>query len=35
VGGAVEAERAPRPGERPSVVTGLLPRRTTKRAATG
>ena len=32
---AVEAERAPRPGERPAVVTGLLPRRTTKRAATG
>jgi glycosyltransferase involved in cell wall biosynthesis len=35
VAGAVEAERAPRPGERPAVVTGLLPRRTTKRAATG
>ena len=35
VAGAVEAERAPRPGERPTVVTGLLPRRTTKRAATG
>jgi glycosyltransferase involved in cell wall biosynthesis len=32
---AVEAERAPRPGERPAVVTGLLPRRTTKRAAAG
>ena len=32
---AVEAERAPRPEERPAVVTGLLPRRTTKRAATG
>jgi len=32
---AVEAERAPRPEERPTVVTGLLPRRTTKRAATG
>jgi glycosyltransferase involved in cell wall biosynthesis len=32
---AVEAERAPRPGERPAVVTGLLPRRTAKRAATG
>src|SRR5829696_4990980 len=32
---AVEAERAPRPGERPAVVTGLLPRRTTRRAAAG
>ena len=32
---AVEAERAPRPEERPTVVTGLLPRRTTRRAATG
>jgi hypothetical protein len=32
---AVEAERAPRPDERPTVVTGLLPRRTTKRAAAG
>jgi glycosyltransferase involved in cell wall biosynthesis len=32
---AVEAERAPRPEERPAVVTGLLPRRTIKRAATG
>ena len=32
---AVEAERAPRPDERPAVVTGLLPRRTTRRAATG
>jgi glycosyltransferase involved in cell wall biosynthesis len=32
---AVEAERAPRPGDRPAVVTGLLPRRTAKRAATG
>ena len=32
---AVEAERAPRPGERPAVVTGLLPRRTPRRAATG
>ncbi len=32
---AVEAERAPRPGERPAVVTGLLPRRTVKRAAAG
>jgi glycosyltransferase involved in cell wall biosynthesis len=35
VAGAVEAERAPRPGERPTVVTGLLPRRTTRRAAAG
>jgi glycosyltransferase involved in cell wall biosynthesis len=35
VAGAVEAERAPRPGERPAVVTGLLPRRTTRRAAAG
>jgi hypothetical protein len=32
---AVEAERAPRPGERPAVVTGLLPRRTQRRAAAG
>ena len=32
---AVEAERAPRPGDRPAVVTGLLPRRTQKRAAAG
>jgi glycosyltransferase involved in cell wall biosynthesis len=32
---AVENERAPRPGERPAVVTGLLPRRTTRRAAAG
>ena len=32
---AVEAERAPRPGERPAVVTGLLPRRTARRAASG
>jgi glycosyltransferase involved in cell wall biosynthesis len=31
---AVEAERAPRPGDRPAVVTGLLPRRA-RRAATG
>jgi glycosyltransferase involved in cell wall biosynthesis len=30
---AVEAERAPRPGDRPTVVTGLLPRRASKRAA--
>ena len=35
VANAVEAERAPRPGDRPTVVTGLLPRRTTKRAAAG
>jgi len=35
VANAVEAERAPRPGERPTVVTGLLPRRTQKRAAAG
>jgi len=32
---AVEAERAPRPGDRPAVVTGLLPRRASKRAASG
>jgi hypothetical protein len=32
---AVEAERPPRPGDRPTVVTGLLPRRTTRRAAAG
>jgi hypothetical protein len=32
---AVEDERAPRPGERPSVVTGLLPRRTARRAVAG
>ena len=32
---AVENERAPRPGERPAVVTGLLPRRTARRAAAG
>jgi glycosyltransferase involved in cell wall biosynthesis len=30
---AVAAERAPRPGERPAVVTGLLPRRAARRAA--
>jgi glycosyltransferase involved in cell wall biosynthesis len=30
----VEAERAPRPGERPALVTGLLPRRA-RRAAAG
>jgi len=35
VAAAVEAERAPRPGERPAVVTGLLPRRTARRAAAG
>jgi glycosyltransferase involved in cell wall biosynthesis len=35
VANAVEAERAPRPGDRPAVVTGLLPRRTQKRAAAG
>ena len=35
VANAVEAERAPRPGDRPTVVTGLLPRRTTKRVAAG
>jgi glycosyltransferase involved in cell wall biosynthesis len=32
---AVAAERAPRPGERPAVVTGLLPRRAARRAAAG
>jgi glycosyltransferase involved in cell wall biosynthesis len=32
---AVEAERAPRPGDRPAVVTGLLPRRIAKRTAAG
>ena len=32
---AVEAERAPRPGDRPTVVTGLLPRRAVRRAASG
>jgi glycosyltransferase involved in cell wall biosynthesis len=32
---AVEAERAPRPGDRPAVVTGLLPRRAARRAASG
>jgi glycosyltransferase involved in cell wall biosynthesis len=32
---AVEAERPPRPGDRPAVVTGLLPRRTLRRAASG
>jgi glycosyltransferase involved in cell wall biosynthesis len=30
---AVAAERQPRPGDRPAVVTGLLPRRTTRRSA--
>jgi glycosyltransferase involved in cell wall biosynthesis len=30
---AVAAERQPRPGDRPTVVTGLLPRRTTRRGA--
>jgi glycosyltransferase involved in cell wall biosynthesis len=32
---AVAAERAPRPGDRPAVVTGLLPRRAVRRAAAG
>jgi glycosyltransferase involved in cell wall biosynthesis len=32
---AVAAERAPRPGDRPAVVTGLLPRRSARRAAAG
>jgi glycosyltransferase involved in cell wall biosynthesis len=32
---AVAAERAPRPGDRPAVVTGLLPRRAVRRAAVG
>ena len=32
---AVEADRAPRPGDRPAVVTGLLPRRASRRTATG
>jgi glycosyltransferase involved in cell wall biosynthesis len=32
---AVAAERAPRPEDRPAVVTGLLPRRTSRRAAAG
>jgi hypothetical protein len=32
---AVAAERAPRPGDRPAVVTGLLPRRAARRAAAG
>jgi glycosyltransferase involved in cell wall biosynthesis len=32
---AVAAERAPRPDERPAVVTGLLSRRGAKRAASG
>jgi len=32
---AVAAERAPRPGERPAVVTGLLSRRAARRAASG
>ena len=32
---AVAAERAPRPGERPAVVTGLLSRRGARRAAAG
>jgi len=32
---AVAAERAPRPGDRPALVTGLLPRKASKRAATG
>jgi len=30
---AVAAERQPRPGDRPAVVTGLLPRRATRRSA--
>jgi glycosyltransferase involved in cell wall biosynthesis len=32
---AVTAGRAPRPGDRPAVVTGLLPRRAARRAAAG
>jgi glycosyltransferase involved in cell wall biosynthesis len=32
---AVEAERPPRPGDRPAVVTGLLQRRPARRAASG
>jgi glycosyltransferase involved in cell wall biosynthesis len=32
---AVMAERQPRPGERPAVATGLLPRRGPRRAAAG
>ena len=32
---AVAAERAPRPGDRPAVITGLLPRRAARRAAAG
>jgi glycosyltransferase involved in cell wall biosynthesis len=32
---AVVAERAPRPDDRPALVTGLLPRRQTRRAAAG
>jgi hypothetical protein len=31
----VEAERAPRPEDRPVVVTGLLARRAARRAASG
>jgi hypothetical protein len=32
---ALAADRAPRPGDRPAVVTGLLPRRAARRAAAG
>jgi glycosyltransferase involved in cell wall biosynthesis len=35
VADAVASERAPRPGDRPAVVTGLLSRRTARRAAIG
>ena len=35
VGDAVASERAPRPGDRPVVVTGLLSRRSARRAAIG